>query len=75
MIYKNFNYSFFGTCSNDNYHVENVIKTIILQKIKPKEVILVDSGDKNNYKTYVGFLIQKILILFTYIKNSLELKH
>ena len=47
-----------------NYHVKNVIKTIILQKIKPKEVILVDSGDKNNYETYVEFLIQKILIVY-----------
>lgn len=70
MIYKNTNYSFFGTCANDYFHARNVIKTIILQTIKPKEVILVDSGDKNNYKKYFNFLNSKN-IDFIYVYKKL----
>ena len=58
MIYKNFNYSFFGTCSNDNYHVK-CYQDYNFTENKPKEVILVDSGDKNNYETYVEFFNSK----------------
>ncbi len=44
------NYTFFGTCANDHNHTKLVLKTIISQTIKPKDVILIDSGKKNNMK-------------------------
>ena len=41
------NYSFFGTCSNDYNQIFGCIKTIINQSILPKEIILVNSGNKD----------------------------
>ena len=40
-------YSFFGTCSNDYDQLITCLKTILNQSILPREIILVNSGDKN----------------------------
>ena len=60
-------YSFFGTCANDSFHTKNVIKNILSQTISPKEIILVDSGDINQYKelkNYFGNSDIKFIYLF-----------
>ena len=40
-------YSFFGTCANDNKHLFSCLKTILNQSLLPKEIVIVDSGNKN----------------------------
>ena len=49
-------YSFFGTCSNDYDQFIGCLKTIIDQTIKPRQIILINSGDKNIEK-----LINKLI--------------
>ena len=40
-------YSFFGTCVNDYEQLMSCIKTILNQTILPKQIIIVNSGDKD----------------------------
>lgn len=53
-------YSFFGTCFNDYLQLFDCLRTIINQSIRPKEIILVNSGDKD---------IEKEILVMTNSKN------
>ena len=41
------NYSFFGTCYSDHQEFFDCLQTILDQTIRPKEIILVNSGEIN----------------------------
>ena len=41
------NYSFFGTCANDYDQLFGCLNTILEQSIMPREIILVNAGEKN----------------------------
>ena len=41
------NYSFFGTCANDNKHLIECFKTILNQSLLPKEIVaVIKSSDR-----------------------------
>ena len=64
-------YCFFGTCANDYTHLKEVLKTIIVQSMKPKEVVIIDSGDVNNFIELKGILdLKKIKIKYIFKKLS-----
>ena len=63
-------YSFFGTCSNDYDQFIGCLKTIIDQTIKPRQIILINSGDKNIEKL-INNLINKKKIEIIYIEKKL----
>ena len=63
-------YSFFGTCKNDYDQFFCCLKTIIDQTIKPRQVILINSGDKNIEKL-IKKLINKNQIEIIYIEKNL----
>ena len=64
-------YCFFGTCANDHTHLREVLKTIIAQSYKPKEVVIIDSGDVNNFIELKGILdLKKIKIKYIFKKLS-----
>ena len=46
-----------GKRANDHNHLREVLKTIIAQSLKPKEVVIIDSGDVNNFTELNEFLI------------------
>ena len=63
-------YSFFGTCSNDYDQFIACLKTIIAQNINPRQIILINSGDKNIEKL-IKQLINKNKIELIYIEKKL----
>ena len=46
------NYSFFGTCFKDHKYAKNCILSILHQSIKPKEIIIIDSGNSRKFKKW-----------------------
>jgi len=64
-------YSFFGTCSNDQAHFLKCLDSMIFQEILPKEIILVDSGDKN-FKKEIQKRIKRKPIKLVYIFKKLS---
>lgn len=65
------NYSFFGTCANDFFHTQGVLKTIVKQTIHPIEVILIDSGDTNQFdKLNLLFNNSNIKLVYFFKKLS-----
>tara|TARA_B100000212_G_scaffold279303_1_gene219074 strand:+ start:16808 stop:17818 length:1011 start_codon:yes stop_codon:yes gene_type:complete len=71
MNYNLMDYCFFGTCANDHNHLMEVLETIIVQSLKPKEIIIIDSGDVNNFKEIKAILdLRKIKIKYIFKKLS-----
>ncbi len=65
------NYSFFGTCSNDYEQFFGCLETIVKQSILPKEIILVNSGEKDIEKNILE-KINNTNIKLIYIKRKLS---
>lgn len=65
------NYSFFGTCSNDYEQFFGCLSTILTQTFLPKEIILVNSGNKN-IENEILKKIQKKHIKLIYISKKLN---
>ncbi len=63
-------YSFFGTCFNDHNQLFDCLRSIKNQTIHPKEIILVNSGDKN-IELEIGNIINIDKIKFVYIHQKL----
>ena len=64
------NYSFFGTCFNDHTLLYGCIDSIISQTLKPKEIILIDSGDLNQ-ESKIRSLIDTLDIKLIYVYKNL----
>ena len=65
------NYSFFGTCYLDYEQFFACLQTILNQTIRPKEIILINSGDKNIEKEILAIIdSKKIELVYIYRKLS-----
>lgn len=65
------NYSFFGTCYRDYEQFFDCLQTILNQTIIPKEIILINSGDKNIKKEIITRIdSKKIDLIYIYRKLS-----
>ena len=65
------NYSFFGTCSNDYDQLFGCLSTILCQSITPKEIILVNAGEKNIKKRILDIIKNKGIKL-VYLEEKLS---
>ena len=65
------NYSFFGTCANDYDQLFGCLNTILEQSIMPREIILVNAGEKN-IKNQILNIIQQKKIKILYIEQKLS---
>ena len=65
------NYSFFGTCSNDYEQFFGCLSSILEQTFLPKEIILVNSGNKNIEKEILNKIHTKHIRLI-YISKKLN---
>ena len=64
-------YSFFGTCYSDHEQFFGCLKTILDQKIRPSEIILVNSGEVNIEKKILDKINNKEIKL-VYIHSKLS---
>jgi len=65
------NYSFFGTCYSDHKQFFDCLQTILDQTIRPKEIILVNSGEINIEKKILD-KIDKKEIKLVYISSKVS---
>ncbi len=64
-------YSFFGTCFNDHKQLFDCLNSILNQTISPKEIILINSGEKNIEKEIQDKILDKKIKL-VYIQRKLS---
>ena len=65
------NYSFFGTCANDYEQFFGCLNTILNQSILPKEIILVNAGNKDIKKNILDKIKNKnIKLVYIHKKTS-----
>lgn len=67
-------YSFFGTCANDNKHLFSCLKTILNQSLLPKEIVIVDSGNKSQKEKLLKFISNRNIKLIYIFKNLPRVK-
>ena len=64
-------YSFFGTCANDHIQFFGCLQTILKQSVLPKEIIIVNSGNKCIKEKILKIIyLRKIKLVYIFGKYS-----
>lgn len=65
------NYSFFGTCFKDYFFMKSSFKSLVKQNIKPKEIIIIDSGESKEFESWCKNISKKKDIKIIYLAKNL----
>ncbi len=63
-------YSFFGTCANDHEQFFDCLETMLWQSVSPKEIILINSGEKDIKEIIQNKINKKIKFIYIFKKLS-----